>query len=274
MSVWGYRIRYILQKLHLNIRKFNALNPQIIKSDPNIIFIFGSLIYSDYIAKIRQIFPKVRLIYLYSNLVKDKASIYPDLLDQYNCEKYTWDKSDCTKYGINYSKPFYQNSFSLQWNENFIHDAVFIGVDKGRYSLLKKLEAYLNAHCIRTYFHIVSDSKLTRFKKTDYKKPISYSEYLNHIKISKCIIDIVQQGQYGLTMRIFEAIFNNRKIITNNKNIKEYDFYTPENIFILDGSNIDERLLAFINSPIVPIDKNIINTYCFDSWLNQFNLIQ
>lgn len=273
MSSLGYRLRYLSHRFGLYINRLNKLNPEIFELDPDVIFILeSSLYYIESIAEIRQVCPKARLIYLYSNIVKPRSYIDPNLLDQFDCEKYSWDKNDCLKYGMNHLKPFYVDSLVLSSDIPFMYDAIFIGMDKGRYSLLKRIEAYLNAYGMRTYFHIVADNIFSRYKRIDYKRQISYDRYLEYMNSSKCIIDIVQDGQCGTTMRTFEAIFNNRKLITNNKSIKDYDFYNANNIFILDESNLDERLLDFMDMPIIPITNEVINAYNFDSWLRQFNL--
>lgn len=40
-------------------------------------------------------------------------------------------------------------------------------------------------------------------------------------------------------MRTMEAIFSGKKLISNNARLKEYTFYHPNNIFIVDKDNID-----------------------------------
>jgi len=50
------------------------------------------------------------------------------------------------------------------------------------------------------------------------------------------VLDVQKKGQSGLTFRPFEALGLNKKLITTNPNIKEYDFYNPSNISIIDIS--------------------------------------
>ena len=54
---------------------------------------------------------------------------------------------------------------------------------------------------------------------------------------SKAVIDCPLPKQNGLTMRTFETLALGKKLVTTNKNIAFYDFYTPQNIFIVDGVN-------------------------------------
>lgn len=73
----------------------------------------------------------------------------------------------------------------------------------------------------------------------------------------------------GLTLRPMEALFFGRKLITTNKDIKNYDFYCPENIFILDEQP-DEDIRAFLNAPMKKIPFDIVSGYTAERWLNGF----
>ena len=91
-----------------------------------------------------------------------------------------------------------------------------------------------------------------------------------NIKQSRAILDIVQSGQSGITLRPMEAMFYNKKLITNNIYIKEYDFYNPRNIFILQERNINE-LNEFLELPMIEINQDIKNKYKFSGgWLEDF----
>jgi hypothetical protein len=69
----------------------------------------------------------------------------------------------------------------------------------------------------------------------------------------------------GLSFRVFEAIGYSRKLITNNNEVKSYDFYHPNNIYVLDN---DERTLGeFLNVPYAEIHPEIVDRYNFDNWI-------
>ena len=55
---------------------------------------------------------------------------------------------------------------------------------------------------------------------------------------SKAVIDCPIDGQKGLTMRTFEVLGNDIKLITTNDNIKKYNFYSSNNIFVVDGTQM------------------------------------
>jgi hypothetical protein len=57
-------------------------------------------------------------------------------------------------------------------------------------------------------------------------------------------------------------------MITNNVQVKNYDFYDDNNIFIWDGKQLDlAELLKFIHSPYRELSDEIKQKYAFSSWL-------
>ena len=68
-----------------------------------------------------------------------------------------------------------------------------------------------------------------------------------------------------------EALFLEKKLITNNKDIKNYDFYNPSNIFILGENNIED-IKEFINKPYEKVEQKIIDYYDFEQWLSRFEV--
>ncbi|MFY1048344.1 glycosyltransferase family protein [Chryseobacterium sp. GP-SGM7] len=91
-------------------------------------------------------------------------------------------------------------------------------------------------------------------------------------KNTKVILDLQRQNQMGLSFRIFEAMALEKKFITDNQNIKNYDFYNPENILVLkeDFSNIEK---SFFETEYQKLPHEIYYKYTLDNWVNIiFNL--
>ena len=65
-----------------------------------------------------------------------------------------------------------------------------------------------------------------------------YDEILAKVNASNCIIEICQKGQTGATLRYFEAVCMNKKLLTNNKNIVNFPFYNQKWMKIF--SSIDD----------------------------------
>jgi hypothetical protein len=83
---------------------------------------------------------------------------------------------------------------------------------------------------------------------------------------TKIILDIQHDNQVGLSFRPYEAMGLRKKLITTNHFIKEYDFYNPNNIFILD-KDINDIPDSFLNSPYEEISEEIYNKYKLENWV-------
>lgn len=63
-------------------------------------------------------------------------------------------------------------------------------------------------------------------------------------------------------------MFFNKKLITNNQTIREFDFYDPKNIYILGDKR--ENLIKFILENDANWNSDILHKYSFADWLNNF----
>lgn len=97
-------------------------------------------------------------------------------------------------------------------------------------------------------------------------KPISVKESYSFYSDSKIVVDYTHPNQKGLTMRTIECLGNKCKLVTNNKYVREADFYNENNIFIYDENNFDIPK-DFINKPYENIDKNIVDSYTIQKWI-------
>ena len=96
---------------------------------------------------------------------------------------------------------------------------------------------------------------------------IPYPEYLDIVSQAGILVDFLNTKHYGLSLRTFEAIGYEKKLITTNPTIVNYDFYRPENIFVWNGSNHNE-LIGFLNTPYKALPENIRYKYSFKNWIN------
>ena len=88
---------------------------------------------------------------------------------------------------------------------------------------------------IKYYYHKILNEEYKNIKFKDLKtKKVSFDKAMEIFEESKCILDAPQKGQNGLTIRTIECLGAKRKLITTNKDIVNYDFYCPENIYVYD----------------------------------------
>ena len=214
---------------------------------------------------IKSINPEIRIIFWYWNPVF--RSINPHKIPDKLCEKWSFDKNDSRKYNMRYNSTFYPDNIKLPHNE-IVYDVVFLGQDKGRRSLINNIQNQLLASEINPLIYIVDDNANARNYKGS-SPLVSYQEYLSFISKSTAILDVVQEGQDGLTLRVMEALFFQKKLITNYKLITTYDFYNPNNIFIIGVDKI-EHLKQFLSIPFKPISNAVLDYYDVSNWLKRF----
>lgn len=99
-----------------------------------------------------------------------------------------------------------------------------------------------------------------------FSKGISYAENLKTTKKAAILLDIKTVEHNGLSFRIFEAIKYQKKLITDNKSIKLYDFYHPNNFYVVEN-DLFEGLADFLESDFVPLSEEIKQKYSFSNWV-------
>ena len=63
---------------------------------------------------------------------------------------------------------------------------------------------------------------------------MSYYDYLQHVVNSDCIVEIMQENAQGFTLRTWEALLYNKKLLTNNADVENTNFYNPSQIIVFD----------------------------------------
>ena len=126
-------------------------------------------------------------------------------------------------------------------------------------NLIEKYQKIFEEKDIKCKFKIVNSSD----------EKVSYEEYLEFISDGRILLDIVAEGVTGITLRIMEGLFFNKKVITNNLTIKEYDFYNENNFFIIENDNF-EQLEEFIKRDYIPTKEEILKKYDFEEWIKRF----
>lgn len=98
------------------------------------------------------------------------------------------------------------------------------------------------------------------------KQGLDFKENLILLQNSNIVLDFKNEIHYGLSFRTFEALGFEKKLITNNTLVKDFDFYNPSNIFVLESDTLD-GLDDFLQKPYLRIDEEIRKKYSFTSWI-------
>lgn len=185
-----------------------------------------------------------------------------------------WKKCSFSKKDAEIIEGFFVDSFYA--NSNILpfkiinYDFFFVGLDKGRMDLIEKLSSKFRSQGYKCKFLVVDNIKRMFNKK--YVARIPYDKVRAYISESRCLLDIVQEGQTGCTQRVFEALFNRKKLLTNMSSIKHSEIYNPNNIFILGEDDL-ASLKIFMDKPFIDYPKEVLYRYTFSGWLQRINSI-
>ena len=89
-----------------------------------------------------------------------------------------------------------------------------------------------------------------------------------YIKKSKVLLDVNRNGQEGLTFRVLESLGLNKKLITTNSDIINYDFYNPNNILVINEKK-PVIPISFFETNYEEIPKEIFEKYTLEGWVEK-----
>lgn len=221
--------------------------------------------YSYYASKIEHVVDsQTRLIVYLLNPVMFSDD-YKNLSERW--EIWSFSETDSKQYGFKYGETFYDPSLPQYFKEEPItKDVFFIGTEKGRKNSIRKAEKELKSLGLKTDIRIADNTKA--LYNRNYSKYLQYNENCKEVASSMMLLEIVQEGQTGLTLRTMESLFFQKKLITNNKYIKRSALYTPNNYFVIDDDDWGE-LKAFVDSPIEQPREKLRNEFTFNRWLER-----
>ena len=216
-----------------------------------------------------------RIILYYVNSFGDGDRNDPRQYKKYGCEIYTFDRKQAQAAGIGFHHYYYE--YEEEYNEvrnvkiPIKQDVLFIGMDKGRMQFLQELDNSFNEIGITFYYRVVPD-KRKRYSKEQNNKllktRIPYKVIAQQIQESKAVLDINSAGQSGITLRPMECLFFGKKLITNNDDVVNYDFFNEDNVFLLNKRNFNE-LPLFMKTESY-FDNSIRNKYTKEYWMESF----
>lgn len=176
-------------------------------------------------------------------------------------EIYHFDPLEARDLGLKHNSSFYTQSVGEPLNATN-YDIFFGANDNGRKQQALELKDRFESLGLSTFYHILPK----RGNEQDGYLP--YNEYLQLVKRSKGILEILRAGQYGVTLRTFESLFLQKKLITSNEVLPFYRMYDPRNVFMI-GEDLS-KLTAFLNIPYHPADQEIRDFFEAKNWAQRF----
>lgn len=184
---------------------------------------------------------------------------------------YSFDKDDCQKYNLKAITNFY---FIEETSKNEDFDVSYLATYDHRVGETIRIFEYFQENGIKAkakYFcypsHPVQEKLPSNIEVIH--KIIPFKQSHQYYLDSKVILDIAHSHQRGLSFRPFEAMGMNKKLITTNKDIVNYDFYNPNNIFVIENVENIHIPKSFFETDYQEISAEIKEKYHIKNWIKR-----
>ncbi len=233
------------------------------------------------IAELRQHMPHATfLFYIWDSMRnKPKAQEILPFFDQ----RITFDPEAAHQFDMRLLPLFFTPGFEVT-NSSPTYDLSFIGTaHSDRFHIISTIDKALPSDANRLWYLFLQapwvfyaqkilNSAFSKARFEDFKyRPLPFSKVQEIFLESRAIVDMEHPNQTGLTMRTFEALGAGKKLITTNSHIKDYDFYDPQNIHVVDRLN-PSIPKHFLTTPYHPLPVKLYYKYSLSGWVDNLLL--
>jgi len=203
-------------------------------------------------------------------IISDSINRYPKtkkILSLFD-KVFSFEKKDCEKYHLDFKTNFIYKTVD-HVSSSYKYKVFNISSYDKRFPVLEKIARALYLMKINSKIIVFKPKKKSEPHLEFVSTPLSISEINTFMEASEIMLDVSRAGQQGLSFRVFESMGLKKKLITTNTDIVTYDFYNPENIFVITDLNHIRIPESFFNTPYVEIPENIFNKYLIDHWVKE-----
>ena len=139
----------------------------------------------------------------------------------------SYDQVDSSKYGFMHFYDSYAERTVVPSQES--SDIFFVGGDKGRAKMLYDIAKYLSDGGVDVDIRVtcLADEYLTK-GMNNITKYMTYDITLGHVLSTNCLLEVLCEGQNSSSLRYYEAVVYNKKLLTNDPNIINMPYYNPD----------------------------------------------
>lgn len=272
-ELFNFNIINNLCKLHLSHKINNSINLPFksfwykkmsvnnFKHENRYCFIFTpGWYYPEYIKYLEKKYPDSKFVFYFSDTILSKKEKIKNLDISYLKKNFdlvlSYNQNDVKEYGIDYSSIYYsklpQKNIE-KFNKYEAVDVVYIGAARNRMDEISTAYKKLKNAGINCYFYVV----IEKGKNYEFIDGIIYSEsilpfeeYLSRTFSAKCILEILDKNTVGSTLRFWEAIMYDKKLITNYPDVENSKFFNED--FIHYYNNVDDINPYFVKKSSAP----------------------
>ncbi|MCM1044807.1 MAG: hypothetical protein NC417_04790 [Candidatus Gastranaerophilales bacterium] len=246
MRFFRYRIcqyvLYILQKTFCPLEKATVGDGEQYLIFTNAASIGVSVLYlKDYLDNHKKCTPVMLFVDPLDRYWAQYAKFLVESIPSFRC--YTFDPSDACNTGFQYTMNVYSYLEPAPGGTKTDIYFSFFGLD--RLDIVRELADYLKERqvdCNFIYVGSIDEKKNQLGNVKHVEKHLEYAEILKDAAGANCLLEVLRPGQTGSTLRYYEAICYNKKLLTTNRNVVNLPFYDPRYIRIFETlSDIDHE---------------------------------
>ncbi len=198
---------------------------------------------------------------------------------------HSFDMNDCEKYPELHFRPlFFADQFKKtpKPDKEYKYDICFLGtIHSDRYAIIKQVQNLAEEQGMKSFWFLYLQSKFIYFfykmtkkefrnvSETEFSfNKMSTADIAHIVDQSRIILDIQHPKQTGLTMRTIEMFGMNKKLITTNQSIRNYDFFRASNVAVVERENV-KLPEDFLKSQYEPLPVDIYEKYSLESWISE-----
>lgn len=195
-----------------------------------------------FVEYLKRKYPEAKFVGYYADLVNAPHRILlnkPEVISHFFDLLINYDREDASKYGMLYYPTSYSNIAKIENNE--ICDVYFLGKAKDRLKKIFSIYEQLTLAGLKCDFYLVGvpeESKVQK-KGLNYIDNMPYNENLRHIQSSRCILELLQKGAVGYTVRTWESIQFDKGLITDNLGILSSNYYNEHFVSVIKDGVVD-----------------------------------
>ncbi len=187
------------------------------------------LINGDFTDYLREKYPEIYLVCFFNDLVSKCPEVdINDIKAKFDMVL-SFDQNDSRRYNLLYYplvySEYHEDRVDISNNKNIL----FVGAAKDRLSEIIEAYRILSSRGFECDFYICGTKRRDRVLKSGIKyiTEMPYLENLKKVKECGALLEIMQHGGHGFTLRMCEAIAYRKQLITNNPEAESAEFYNP-----------------------------------------------
>lgn len=246
----------------------------------HVLVLNGQTVSPRLIGDLRSAHPDARFtFYLWDSLANRPHAL--DLAGLFD-RAFTFEPETAARHGLRFRPLFFDDHASAAAAAQPLErEIAFVGTaHTDRHRVIERLDSTLASDIRRFWFlylkarWLLAAYRLTNphFRRARAEQfafaPLSRAESQRIFETSRAILDIEHARQSGLTMRTLEVLGAGKKLVTTNAAIRNYAFYDPARIEVIDRAapRVPD---AFLRSEAPPLDEATRYRYSLAGWIDE-----